>query len=236
MGVPRMPGGALPRTFTRNPHGHLLAAVAIQLIVLGVAPRPALQQSANVLLTLWIAAALFGLTGKVRTAVALLALGWTPALLELVIPLAASPPPLQILKECLWAAFPFLAGATILGPIFAKEEVGHRELAGAVTVYLLVGLGFAGIYEMIYTLDPGSLVFATPPADAFPAFPHFLYFSYVTLATLGYGDVSPVGTWSRLVAVLESLVGLLYVSIMVARLVSIHAATALRAKRDPDPS
>ena len=212
-----------------NPYAQILAGVALQLLVLGVSPRPAIQQSANLALTLWMALALRTITGGRRTLLIALALGWSPAILELLVPLAGSPLFLKVIKEALWAAFPFFVGGSIVRPLFAKDEVGHHELAGAVTLYLLLGLGFAGVYELIYSFDAGSLSFATPPAGEFPAVPHFLYFSFVTLATLGYGDVAPVGTWARLVAVTESLIGLLYVSIIVARLVSIHAASALRS-------
>jgi uncharacterized membrane protein len=57
-----------------------------------------------------------------------------------------------------------------------------------------------------------------------PVLTDFLYFSFVTLATLGYGDVAPVSPGARLTAVLQSLLGLLYVSILVGRMVGLHTA------------
>ena len=47
-----------------------------------------------------------------------------------------------------------------------------------------------------------------------------LYFSLATLTTLGYGDVVPVYNEVRMLAVLESVAGVLYVAITVAILVS----------------
>jgi hypothetical protein len=47
-----------------------------------------------------------------------------------------------------------------------------------------------------------------------------LYFSYVTLATLGYGDYTPAGNLGRSFAVLEALLGQLYLVTVVALVVT----------------
>ena len=49
-----------------------------------------------------------------------------------------------------------------------------------------------------------------------------MYFSFVTLATLGYGDLTPATSVGRMLAVLETITGSLYlvtaVSLVVTRL------------------
>ena len=47
-----------------------------------------------------------------------------------------------------------------------------------------------------------------------------LYFSYVTLATLGYGDYTPAGNLGHALAVLEALIGQLYLVTVVAVVVT----------------
>ncbi|MFD1588928.1 pentapeptide repeat-containing protein [Halorientalis brevis] len=42
-----------------------------------------------------------------------------------------------------------------------------------------------------------------------------LYFSVVTYATLGYGDIQPVGLWARFLAGLETILGSLLIAILV---------------------
>ncbi|WP_255196163.1 pentapeptide repeat-containing protein [Halorarius litoreus] len=42
-----------------------------------------------------------------------------------------------------------------------------------------------------------------------------LYFSVVTFATLGYGDIQPIGTWARLLAGVEALLGALLSALFV---------------------
>ena len=49
-----------------------------------------------------------------------------------------------------------------------------------------------------------------------------LYFSVVTLTTLGYGDIVPISSSARLVAMMEALFGQLYPAIMLAWLVSME--------------
>jgi voltage-gated potassium channel Kch len=53
----------------------------------------------------------------------------------------------------------------------------------------------------------------------------FLYFSMLTLTTLGYGDIVPLTPAARMFAALESVTGVLYVAITVARLVAAYQKT-----------
>jgi hypothetical protein len=45
----------------------------------------------------------------------------------------------------------------------------------------------------------------------------------VTIATLGYGDIVPVSAPARGLAVVESIAGQMYLTVLVARLVSLYA-------------
>jgi len=47
-----------------------------------------------------------------------------------------------------------------------------------------------------------------------------LYFSYVTLATIGYGDYTAAGNLGHALAVLEALIGQLYLVTVVAVIVT----------------
>ena len=50
----------------------------------------------------------------------------------------------------------------------------------------------------------------------------WVYFSFVTLTTVGYGDIMPVATGARSLAILEALSGQLYPAVIIARLVSLQ--------------
>ena len=57
-----------------------------------------------------------------------------------------------------------------------------------------------------------------------------VYFSFVTLTTLGYGDIAPLSQTARTLAWAEALLGQLYLTILVARLVGMHISYSGRAK------
>ena len=96
------------------------------------------------------------------------------------------------------------------------SEPAHR-IAGAVAVYLLLGLIWTRLYQFVELVSPGA--FRVPEGES-PNSATLAYFSFVTLATLGYGDISPVNIVARDLAVLEAIMGQLYLVILISRLVA----------------
>ena len=107
--------------------------------------------------------------------------------------------------------------------VFARgNAVTSDSLAGAVCVYLLIGVAWAASFTLLETLSPGS--FHLPNASPQAVWDSFLFFSFTTLTTLGYGDITPISDAARSLANLEATTGVLYVAIMVARLVAMYEA------------
>lgn len=105
--------------------------------------------------------------------------------------------------------------AVILRRIFDHPRINGQTVLGAICVYLLLGLTFGFFFHGLWAIDhrafSGNL---GPSAQA-----GLGYFSYVTLATLGYGDILPVSQWARSLAVLEALIGQIFLVTLVAALV-----------------
>jgi voltage-gated potassium channel len=59
----------------------------------------------------------------------------------------------------------------------------------------------------------------------------FLYFSMVTLTSVGYGGIVPLNPFVRIVAALESMSGVFFVAVVVARLVSSYRPKPLARSR-----
>ena len=81
----------------------------------------------------------------------------------------------------------------------------------------MLGLLWFALYCTVSGLYQGAILSSQRLIDRQS---ELLYFSLATLTTLGYGDVVPVYNEVRMLAVLESVAGVLYVAITVAILVS----------------
>lgn len=111
----------------------------------------------------------------------------------------------------------------IISHILGHEEVVSDTLFGAACVYLLLGLVWMVAYTLLERVHPGSFHFnSVDAASGVPAVFDFLYYSFVTLTTLGYGDVTPLTPRARSLAVLEAIVGVLFVAVLIARLVGLY--------------
>ena len=111
----------------------------------------------------------------------------------------------------------FLVGAAcVIGAgVVDQGDVNSQSVLGALSIYVTVGMLFTVLYGVL--ADLGEAPFFAQGTDGDPA--TRLYFSFVTLATLGYGDFSPAGDLGRMMAVIEALIGQLYLVTVVALIV-----------------
>jgi len=106
--------------------------------------------------------------------------------------------------------------------VFILHKVDLNSLVGAFCVYLLLGLIWALLYRFLHLY--GWAAFAgNIDGNGQELFPDLLYFSFVTLASLGYGDVAPIGGLVRTLAYLEAVIGQFYLAVMVASLVGAYS-------------
>lgn len=121
--------------------------------------------------------------------------------------------------------------AAILAQVFAAGPVNFRRIEGAIAAYILIGVVFACLYDLVHGLDPGAFRHSAGAPEETGAVVSYLFFSFVTLTTTGYGDVVPVHPVARSLAMLEAVTGQLYLAILLARLVSLEIAN----RRDGAP-
>jgi voltage-gated potassium channel len=121
--------------------------------------------------------------------------------------------------------------AAILRFIFRSDRVNSDVIFASLCVYVMLGTLWAYLYAFIESVVPGSFCYTAthlihePPLDigglqSITAF----YFSFVTMTTLGYGDMYPVSSIAKMTASLQAIVGQLYLTVLVARLVGLHIA------------
>jgi len=122
----------------------------------------------------------------------------------------------------------------ILRFVLRTPRVNTEVLCASISVYLMLGLLWAMAYRLVAFLTPAAFTFnaaqvVSQPMEGFTAF----YFSFVTLSTVGYGDITPVSSVARMLAVMESMTGTLYVAVLIARLVALYSTSDSSRKSDP---
>src|SRR5215472_2992045 len=121
----------------------------------------------------------------------------------------------------LWAALMLLfAVVLIVRRVLAQPEVSLQSIFGAVSAYVIIGLMFASVYAAINQFTAGDFF-----AQGAGNLKTFQYFSFTTLTTLGYGDYTAAQSGGQAVAVMEAMLGQIFLATLVARLVSAFRRT-----------
>jgi hypothetical protein len=110
------------------------------------------------------------------------------------------------------------APMVILARIIRHRVIGFETVLGAICVYVLLGIAFAGIFAAINEIESGGFFVQTHT----PTFIDFLYFSFVVLTTLGFGDLTPKVDVARVLVTFEALIGQVFLVTLVARLVALY--------------
>ena len=118
----------------------------------------------------------------------------------------------------LWIAIFFLIRVfKYIVHLSQKEDVNAIVIIEAINGYLLIGVGFAILINMISSDFPGAFNFNTSSSVSHVY--DSLYYTFVSMTTLGYGDLLPVTPAAKAVALLVTLCGQFYLVIIMALLV-----------------
>jgi hypothetical protein len=135
-----------------------------------------------------------------------------------------------IVRTALLIGFFFAMTIVVLSRVLDPEHVTMEKVLGGICAYLFIGSTWGFFYVLVVLVDPDAFrgaVLGVPSAgerlnwyDLDLA--EFTYFSYVTLTTLGYGDITPRSVAAQMLVWTETLVGQIYLAVLVARLVSLQ--------------
>jgi len=112
--------------------------------------------------------------------------------------------------------------------VYAPGRITSRRLQGAAVLYLNLATIFASAYGLIWQLQPSAFANVHPTAGDPLAVAEVMYFSLTTLTTVGFGDIVAVDPFARSLANLESVVGVFFIGITVARLVTLETENRRR--------
>jgi len=110
----------------------------------------------------------------------------------------------------------FIAPLSILRHLVSRRVVDLETVLGALAAYLLLGMFFALVYQSLSHLQAGPFF----GAQGEGTFPQDLFFSFTTLTTTGYGNLVPAANPGQTFAVLEMLLGQLFLVSAVAKVVN----------------
>ena len=111
----------------------------------------------------------------------------------------------------------FIAPLSILRHIVQQPDVDQETVLGAIDAYLLVGMFFAYAYQAIGAIQAGP--FFEGGIDGSVA--QSLFFSFTTLTTTGYGNLVPAANPGQTFAVMEMLIGQLFLVTAVAKVINL---------------
>jgi hypothetical protein len=204
----------------------VLAAMLVYWLI-----APLLQQflGMRVLTDIFFSATLISAVyavSKIRSHAAVASVLALPMLVAVWLQYLGYQPALDLVASIFQTFFFGYAGWLIVSAVLRASSVSREVIAAAIVVYMFLGMIWAGFYSTLELLIPGA--FLLPEGMAGPTSQHFGYFSFTTLTTLGYGDITPLSKAARSAATLEALIGQIYLAVLIARLVGIHASQSSR--------
>jgi hypothetical protein len=147
-------------------------------------------------------------------------------LIELKIITQGAGDTLALVGAAFQAALLTFTAVAILRHIVRLERVSLDSILGGISVYLLIGETFAYLLGLVELIHPGSFreggQILQPPPNAHHLLgrhPELTYLSFLTLTTVGFGDIVPVAPVARVLAMLEALLGQVFLATFLAFLV-----------------
>lgn len=115
-------------------------------------------------------------------------------------------------SDLLAAGLLTLVPAAIVLQFRRNLTVTGQSILAALCIYLVLGMFYANVASAVASIAGEPYFAGRPTANT----SDYTYFSFVTLATVGYGDFVPALRLGRALAVLEAVMGQLYLVTVVA--------------------
>jgi voltage-gated potassium channel len=121
-----------------------------------------------------------------------------------------------------------MISAILLWRVFQPGPITATRILGAISAYLGLALAWAHAYHLTDLLVPGS--FNTAGNDASDV-TSWINFSFGMLTTVGYEGIAAVRPAAHTLCSAETVTGQLYLTVLVARLVSMQISDAEKEAR-----
>lgn len=122
--------------------------------------------------------------------------------------------------------------SVLLRYIFIARRVRIDAIMAAAAAYLLIANFYIPLYMTLdivtrATMNEGAFIVSSMRYTPV-TWQHMHYYSFITLATLGYGDITPITSPAQAAAGSEAVIGVLFTTILIARLVALYSMPSTR--------
>ena len=124
-----------------------------------------------------------------------------------------------------------IAPVAIIRHQVRRRGLDTEALLAAISAYVLVGMFFALVYNLVALLT----IAPTFGAEVVDSLSSQLFFSFTTLTTTGYGNIVPVNPAVQGIAVAEAITGQLFLITAVARIMRGNRRPAYETGPAPAP-
>jgi hypothetical protein len=202
-----------------NKYTFNLIAIIIFLILLPLfSGHPASQYLVYVLIILVLMSAIITISGNRLYLIIGSFLAALSIVLNIVFFLTGESP---YYKASVIIPFLFFGFVTIIifSSIIRERKANFDTVAGAISVYFLIGIFWAYGIMVIDLLIPASFTLAGVDANQLRFLSDFISYSFSFLTTTGNYDVAAATPFARMIMMFEMITGTLYIAILISWLV-----------------
>lgn len=141
-----------------------------------------------------------------------------------------------VLLNVFAAAFYVFVFSVILSHVFNTRVLRTDDVVGAFSGYMLIALIWGRLYALAWMLKPSyfsissSIEWQLHNWNTLLAL--FDYYSFTTISTIGYAAITTIGPSGNTLVWLEVMCGQFYMAVVVATIVGMKLAEALKSPRD----
>ena len=122
---------------------------------------------------------------------------------------------LSVFPSVIGITFFIFIGVQLYHSIIEQDAIDINVVIGAIIGYLLLGIVGGQLCLLLDTLFPHSFIHIDVDQSPY----QYYYFSFISLTTVGFGDITPSNDAARSLALLISLTGQIYLTVIIALII-----------------
>ncbi|WP_158749708.1 ion channel [Acidobacterium sp. S8] len=154
-----------------------------------------------------------------------------PSVVQHTVYVADPKSPIGVVNSLLALAFDIFIVVVIFRRIFSKTHADSESIFGALCIYLFVGFSFASIFLLLTHFEPHAF-YLDPVVSDHQVLNRLdaVYYSFGTMTSLGAAGITPVSGEARLFTIIETLLGVLFLAVLISRLLSAYSTKSSAVK------